>query len=95
MSIAKKYGATEIKVFGSVARGEERSNSDIDILISLPKGYDIFKQRIPMQEALENIVGRPIDLIVRHEINPHLQAVILKEARDLFTLLLAKSSVNA
>jgi predicted nucleotidyltransferase len=48
--IAKKYDAENVRVFGSVARRAEHANSDIDILVSMPRGYDIFKQRIPLQE---------------------------------------------
>ncbi|NRA74073.1 MAG: nucleotidyltransferase domain-containing protein [Rickettsiales bacterium] len=82
-SIADKYGAYNIQVFGSVARQEETEGSDIDILISLPRGYDMFKQRIPLQEELIEILGRKVDLVVRHEINKHLKAEILDSARNL------------
>lgn len=50
ISIAKKYDAENIQVFGSVANRKETEKSDIDILVSLPRGYDMFKQRIPLQE---------------------------------------------
>ena len=39
---AEKYGAKHIRIFGSVARGEERTDSDIDFLVDLPRGYDLF-----------------------------------------------------
>lgn len=83
ISVAQKYGARYIKVFGSVARNEEKSSSDVDILVSLPKGYDMFRQRIPMQEELENIIGRNVDLVVMHEISKHLKSAILKKVKDL------------
>lgn len=53
IAISRKYKARNIQVFGSVARGEETKHSDVDILISLPKAYDMFKQRIPLQEELK------------------------------------------
>lgn len=81
--VAKKYGATDIRVFGSVARYNETESSDIDILVSFPIGYDMFKQRIPLQEELSNIIGKTVDLVVEHEINKHLKNIILKEAKDL------------
>jgi predicted nucleotidyltransferase len=83
MAVAQKYGATDIKIFGSVARGEERDDSDVDILVSMPRGYDMFQQRLPLKEELETIVGRKVDLIVKHEINKYLQEIILQEAKDL------------
>lgn len=83
ISAAQKYGASEVKVFGSVIRGEEKENSDVDILVSLPKGYDMFKQRLPLAEELENIIGKHVDLVIRHELNKHIEKSILNDARDL------------
>lgn len=82
-SIADKYGAHNFQIFGSVARREETEESDINILISLPRGYDMFKQHIPLKEELMKILGRRVDLIVRHEINKYLKTEILDNARDL------------
>lgn len=83
LSAAQKYGASNLQIFGSIINGKEREDSDVDILVSLPKGYDMFKQRLPLQEELENIIGRHVDLVIRHEINKHLEASILNAARDL------------
>jgi predicted nucleotidyltransferase len=83
ISIAKKYGAENVQVFGSVARKEETENSDIDILISIPRGYDMFKQRIPLQEELMQLFGRKVDLLVRHELNQHLKKEILSSCKEI------------
>ena len=80
---AQKYGASEVKIFGSVVRGDERIDSDVDILVSLPKGYDMFKQRMPLQEGLENIIGKKVDLIIKHELNKNLESIILNDAVGL------------
>jgi len=79
----RQYGVRRIRVFGSVARGEERSDSDIDFLVDLPRGYDMFAQRIPLQDALTSITGHRLDLIPEHELNRHMRADVLKEAVDL------------
>ena len=63
--LVQSYGGTNIRIFGSVARGEENPDSDIDILIDLPKGYDLFAQRLPLAEDLSKLTGRKIDLILR------------------------------
>lgn len=47
-TLANRYGARRIRVFGSVARGEERPDSDIDFLVDFPRGYDLFSQRLPL-----------------------------------------------
>ena len=83
ISVAKKYGASGLQVFGSVARGQEREDSDVDIIVSLPKGYDMFKQRLALQDELQRIIGKNVDLVVKHEINKYLKSRILEEARDL------------
>lgn len=79
----KHFGAQRIRVFGSVARGEERPDSDIDFLVDFPPGYDLFTQRLPLAERLEEITGRHVDLIPTHELNRHLQSYVLAEAIDL------------
>lgn len=81
--LAAQYGARRIRVFGSVARGEERVDSDIDFLVDFPEGYDLFTQRMPLSEKLMELTGRKVDLIPEHELNRHLRDAVLKEARNL------------
>lgn len=83
IAAVQKYGGLEVQVFGSVARGEETPDSDVDFLVEFPSGYDIFLQRIPLQEELEAIVGRPVDLVVKRELNRHIRDAVLREAKDL------------
>ena len=77
------YGGRRIRVFGSVARGEERANSDIDFLVDLPRAYDLFAQRLPLQQRLTEITGRPTDLVPEHELSPYIRTAVLAEAVDL------------
>lgn len=79
----RQYGARRIRVFGSVARREERPDSDIDFLVDLPEGYDLFAQRLPLTERLSEITGRNLDLIPEHELNRHMRDAVLREALDL------------
>ena len=81
--VRRQYGARRIRVFGSVARGEERSDSDIDFLVDFPRGYDLFAQRLPLAERLTQITGRRLDLIPEHELSRHLRDAVLKEAVEL------------
>ena len=78
-----KYGARRIRVFGSVARGEESKDSDIDFLIDFPRGYDLFTQRLPLTDSLQELLGRPVDLIPEHEVNRHMKDHVLQEAIDI------------
>ena len=80
---AEKYGAKHIRIFGSVARGEERTDSDIDFLVDLPRGYDLFLQRLPLTEDLVKITGRKVDLVPEHELNIHMRDYVLQEAAEI------------
>ena len=82
-ALARKHGAGRIRVFGSVARYEDRPGSDVDLLVELPRGYDLFGQRFGLQESLESLVGRQVDLIPEHELNRHIRNEVLAEAVDL------------
>lgn len=79
----RQYGARRIRVFGSVARGDEGPDSDIDFLVDFPRGYDLFAQRMPLAERLAEITGRRLDLIPEHELNRHVRDIVLSEAVDL------------
>lgn len=82
-SLGQQFGARHIRVFGSVARGEENDCSDIDFLVELPHGYDLFAQRLPLTDALSSLLGRRVDVIPDHELNPHLRARVVGEAVEL------------
>ena len=78
-----RYGARRIRVFGSVARGEERADSDVDFLVDFPRGYDLFGQRLPLIEKLSELLHRPVEVIPEHELNRHIRDRVLKEAVEL------------
>lgn len=82
-ALSDYYGVEHIRVFGSVARGEERPDSDVDFLVELPRGYDMFKQRLPLVEALRQLLNRRVELIPEHELNRHIREQVLKEAVEL------------
>lgn len=78
--LEEKYGITEIGLFGSVVRNEHREDSDIDILIN----YDSKKMKslfryMELQEELEEVFGRKVDLVNKKTISPFLRKRILEE----------------
>lgn len=81
--LGRQYGARRIRVFGSVARGEERPDSDVDFLVEFDPGYDLFAQRLPLARGLAELLSRPVDLVPEHELNRHLRDHILNEAVEL------------
>ena len=79
--IARKYGARNVRVFGSQLRGEERVDSDIDLLVEfeVPNLLD----RIAMKNELEDELGLPVDLLTDESLHPLLRNEILDEAQEL------------
>jgi len=72
-ALARQYGALHIRVFGSVARREERPDSDVDFLVDFPRGYDLLTQRMPHALGLENLLHRKVELVPEHELNRHIR----------------------
>ncbi len=83
IALGDQYGARRIRVFGSVARGEERADSDVDFLVDFPRGYDLFAQRLPLTERLARLLGSRVELIPEHELNRHIRDQVLAEAVEL------------
>lgn len=82
-ALGRKFGARHVRVFGSVARGEETDQSDIDFLVEFPRGYDLFAQRIPLTEELSLLLNRRVEVVPEHELSPHIQRRVLSEAVEL------------
>lgn len=82
-ALGSRYGARRIRVFGSVARGEEGPDSDVDFLVDFPRGYDLFCQRLPLAEKLSELLHRPVEVIPEHELNRHIKDQVMTEAVEL------------
>ncbi len=59
---AAAVGASNVRVFGSVARGEDTPESDIDLLVDFPAGELGLFPLLQLADAVEQIVGRPVDV---------------------------------
>ena len=82
LSIAARHGARNVRVFGSVARGEAGENSDIDLLVELDQGrslLDLTGLVVDLKELLE----RKVDVVTEQGLYWLLRRRILKEARPL------------
>lgn len=80
--IAKKHGITDIRVFGSVARGEAREDSDIDFLVSRAKGGDAWGIGGFYQEATK-LLGHNVDITTEGGLSSYIKENVLREARTL------------
>jgi predicted nucleotidyltransferase len=78
LPILKSSGVTRAAVFGSAARGEMRKNSDIDILVDMPKNIGLL-DFVAVKLRLEKALGRKVDLVEYGAIKQSLKKSILKD----------------
>lgn len=76
--VAERRGFADLAVFGSAARGDDRPDSDIDLLVQPPAGADLFDM-VRLEEALESILGRSVDLVSYRGVDPKRDRDILRD----------------
>jgi len=77
--LAERYNVKSLALFGSIARGEARPNSDIDLLVEFSRPVGLF-QFIGLQQYLESLLGRSVDLGTTRSLKPFLKEDVLREA---------------
>ncbi len=82
MELAKKYHAQNLKIFGSVARGEEGKDSDIDILVDFDKEASLLDE-VGLELDLQDLLGTKVDLISSRAVRSEFRNFIFSEAREL------------
>jgi len=82
MAIAKQHGVTNIRVFGSVARGEDTADSDIDLLVALEEKRDLF-DFIGFKLDVTELLGKPVDVLSENGIHHLLRNQIMSEVLPL------------
>ena len=83
LPILKRQGVTKAALFGSMARGEDKKRSDIDILVKIPKNKSLL-DIIRLEFQLEEKLGRKVDLVEYDAIKPLLRDVILNEQKIIY-----------
>lgn len=80
LALAVKHGATDVRVFGSVARGDDDETSDIDVLVKMEPGRSLFDQGALLMD-LRDLLGCKVDVITEHKnMRPHFRENVLREA---------------
>ena len=82
VSIAAQYKISNVKLFGSVLREEEKTESDIDFLVDCGADCSLF-DLISLKYDLEEILGRKIDVVTSDSVHWTLRDKILQEARSI------------
>ena len=82
-NLKKKYGIISLRLFGSMARNEQKSDSDIDLFVETetPNPFLLMDAK----EYIENSIGRPVDIIRNHRnLNPRLRKRIERDGITIF-----------
>lgn len=76
--LAARYHLSDLGVFGSYVRGEQRPESDIDILVAFTVTPSLFTL-ISLEDELRELLNHPVDLAVKSALRPQIGARILRE----------------
>jgi uncharacterized protein len=82
LKIAAKHGARNIQIFGSVARGEARLDSDVDFLVEMEPGRTLFDMGGLLMD-LRDLLGLEVDVVTEQGLKPRIRDRVLKEAEFL------------
>ena len=82
LRIAASHGARNVRVFGSVARGEDRPDSDVDLLVEMEPGRFLL-DLVALGQDLEELLQRKVDILTEGSVHPAIRPHILADARPL------------
>jgi predicted nucleotidyltransferase len=82
LAIAARHGARNVRVFGSVARGEAGPDSDLDILVEMEPGASLM-DHIALMQDLEDLLGRKVDVVSDKALHWYIRDRVLAEATPL------------
>lgn len=77
-----RYRAANLRVFGSVARGEDKEGSDLDLLVDPLPGATLFDLG-GLQDELQEVLGVGVDLLTPGDLPASFRAIVLSEARPI------------
>ena len=82
LALAEQHGAYDIRIFGSVARGDARPDSDIDFLVEFKPGYGLI-DRIALMQDLQDLLGRHVEVIRERSLRERIRESVVKDAVPL------------
>ena len=77
--LARSHGATRVRVFGSVARGQAGPDSDIDLLVNLGADCSLL-DLIAIKQDIEDALHRVVDIVTEPALSPYIRDEVLSEA---------------
>ncbi|MCA1809764.1 MAG: nucleotidyltransferase domain-containing protein [Lentisphaerae bacterium] len=81
-SMAARHGARNIRIFGSIARGEDDKDSDIDLLVDMDDDRSLM-DLVAVERELGKLLNRKVDVVVDGGVSPYLRDRIFAEAVSL------------
>ncbi len=82
LALAAKYGASNVRVFGSVANGTANTNSDIDFLVDMEKDRSLFDMGGLLMD-LQELFGRKVDVVTENGLHWYIKNRIISEAKPI------------
>jgi len=82
MRAAQKHGARNVRVFGSVARGDDRPDSDVDFLVDMEPGRSLLDMGGLLMD-LREMLGRNVDVVTERGLKTRIRNRVLEEAIPL------------
>src|SRR4051794_33691956 len=82
LAVTSRHGVTNVRVFGSFARGEQRATSDVDLLVDLPEHFSLL-DHAGLKLELEDALGRKVDVVCDRSLKPALCPYVFADARPL------------
>jgi len=77
--LRERFGVAKIGIFGSAARGEERPDSDVDVLVEFAPGQTTFRNFMELAFYLEELFGRRVDLVTEQGLSQYLRPYVEQE----------------
>ena len=82
LRICARYGARSVRLFGAMVRGEGGADSEVDILVEFEADRTLW-DRVTLTQALEDLLGRRVEIVTEKALQPHIRERILEQAVPL------------
>ncbi|HJJ54828.1 MAG TPA: nucleotidyltransferase domain-containing protein [Methanocorpusculum sp.] len=80
--LVKEFGIRELRLFGSVSRGEDTADSDVDLLYSFEPAFETYHNLFRLHEYLESLLGRRVDLVSLDWSGERFLSIALRDAES-------------
>jgi predicted nucleotidyltransferase len=82
LAVARRHGASNLRIYGSIAKGQEHNGSDLDLLVDLAADQTLLGL-IQLRQELEDLLGCPVDVTEAETLHPLIRSKILGQALPL------------